>query len=83
MEGIRAVVEKTDCYIVALREVDSGFLKPFDSVVVIMTDNSKYGYKFEVASKSAMASKMKYAERIKIPEDMEKRVNNILKIWQN
>ena len=82
MEGIKAVFEKTDCYIVALREVDSGLLKPFDSVVVIMTDNTKYGYRFEVASKAAMASKMRGAQKIKIPEEMEKRVNNILKIWQ-
>jgi hypothetical protein len=83
MEGIKAQFEKKDCYIVVLRECDSGILKPFDSAVLLITDSSAAGYKLETASKAALSAKMKNAERIKVPEEMEKRANNILKIWKN
>lgn len=83
MEGIKAQFEKKDCYIVVLRGCDSGILKPFDSAILLITDSSALGYRFETASKAILSAKMRNAERVKIPEEMEKRANNILKIWKN
>jgi hypothetical protein len=82
MEGIRSVYEKKDCYIVVLKEVDSGLGSMFESIVVLITDDSALGHTFETASKSAFSSKMREAEIVEIPEELAKKIKNIQKIWE-